>query len=167
MRYSPYVTYGHQGLVLGQHPAQALSGNSSVLLDLQFLFKDHYSAKGYTPQSILALDRNNRFFTPRHLLWRLCSSDGSGKLFRYRLRSGENWGLRLPAGVCHLSPVLSVLSDSCSVCLPSESCSVLQLSLFRSQPLQLCRQAWALGGFLKSGKMLFNSAPFYHRYHKN
>ena len=64
MRYSPYVTYGHQGLVLGQHPAQALSGNSSVLLDLQFLFKDHYSAKGYTPQSILALDRNNRFLPP-------------------------------------------------------------------------------------------------------
>ena len=48
MRYSPYVTYGHQGLILGQHPAQALSGNSSVLLDLQFLFKDHYSAKDYT-----------------------------------------------------------------------------------------------------------------------
>ena len=42
-----------------------------------------------------------------------------------------------------------------------------QLSLFRSQLLQLCRQAWALGGFLKSGKMLFNSTPFYHRYHKN
>ena len=53
------------------------------------------------------------------------------------------------------------------VCLPSDSRSVHQLSLFRSQPLQLCRQAWALGGFLKSGKMLFNSTPFYHRYHKN
>ena len=26
MRYSPYVTYGHQGLTLGQHPAQPLSG---------------------------------------------------------------------------------------------------------------------------------------------
>ena len=27
MRYSPYVTYGHQGLTLGQNPAQALSGD--------------------------------------------------------------------------------------------------------------------------------------------
>ena len=26
MRYSPYVTYGHQGLTLAQHPAHALSG---------------------------------------------------------------------------------------------------------------------------------------------
>ena len=121
MRYSPYVTYGHQGLVLGQHPAQPLSGNSSVLLDLQFLFKDHYSAKGYTPQSILALDRNNRFFsTPRHLLWRLRSSNGSGKLFRYRLRSGENWGLRLPAGVCHLSPLLC-FNSLCSGASPGNS----------------------------------------------
>jgi len=28
MRYSPYVTYGHQGLTLGQHPAQPLSDTS-------------------------------------------------------------------------------------------------------------------------------------------
>ena len=159
MRYSPYVTYGHQGLVLGQHPPQPLSGNSFTFrssISLQGTL--YYSAKDYT-QSILALKGIIVFFNTRHLLWRLRSSNGSGKLFRYRLRSGENWGLRLPAGVCHLIPVLSVL--------PSESCSVHQLSLFRSQPWQLCRQAWALGGFLKLGKMLFNSTPFYHRYHKN
>ena len=148
MRYSPYVTYGHQGLVLGQHPAQPLSGNSSVLLDLQFLFKDHYSAKG--TQSILALDRNNRFFYPQTPPVEITQFQWFRQIIPIQTQIWRE--LRI--------------TSSCR-CLPSESSSVLQLSLFRSQPLQLCRQAWALGGFLKSGKMLFNSAPFYHRYHKN
>ena len=152
MRYSPYVTYGHQGLVLGQHPAQPLSGNSSVLLDLQFLFKDHYSAKGYTPESS-CFKRNTEttvFFYPQTPPVEITQFQWFRQIIPIQTQIWRE--LRI--------------TSSCR-CLPSDSCSVLQLSLFRSQPLQLCRQAWALGGFLKSGKMLFNSTPFYHRYHKN
>ena len=159
MRYSPYVTYGHQGLVLGQHPAQPLSGNSSVLLDLQFLFKDHYSAKDYTPQSILALKGIQKklfFFYPQTPPVEITQFQWFRQIIPIQTQIWRE--LRITSS-CRCLP--------CATLAPSESSSVLQLSLFRSQPLQLCRQAWALGGFLKSGKMLFNSTPFYHRYHKN
>ena len=95
-------------------------------------------------------------------MWGLCSAFGSSALFRHRLRSREDWGLRLPTGRIKTHACLVFLRPSHN---KYQSNNIFLF--FRSQHCPLYQEAWAQDEFLKLGKRLFNLTPSYPRYHKS
>ena len=159
MRYSPYVTYGHQGLTLGQNPAQALSGNLSTLnsqkqfrkRDASELLKTSWNSE---PKLKLKLHQSTDTscgdyavpLAPAHY------SDTDSDLERTEdyvfLQVGQDKNTCSPDLLVHRSTCLDIFH------------------FFRSQHWPLFQAAWAQGGFLKLGRTLSNSTPFYPRYQK-